>query len=99
MTDIQNQLLYITKLLAGDFDLPNLRGITAFWRKKDLTVCLSFYFSGDINQHDKDEINDLGAGIIAHFPESLLEDEIIRIDKPRLLPESSFWAYKQSIEL
>jgi hypothetical protein len=92
---MQKQLIYITKLLAGDLQLPKLRGIIATWRQTDHTVCLSFYFDGFITQHDQDEVSDLSAGIIAHFPDSLLEDRVIRLDKPKLLPESSFWAYKQ----
>jgi hypothetical protein len=69
----------------------------AFWREKDHTACLSFYFDGPISDEDLDEAYDIGAGIIAHFPDGLLEENYVRWDYPKPLP-GKFLAYSRKEE-
>ncbi len=96
MIDRQEHLLYLTnRIFQRDLEPSNkLRGIRALWREKDHTACLSFYFNGPIREDDLEEIYDLAGGVIAHFPNGLLEEQYIRWDYPRPLPEQ-FLAYKR----
>ncbi len=96
MLVIQNHLLYITKLIVvRDLKQPNLRAMSVKWREEDHTACISFYFDGQIKDEYNEEASDICGGIIAHFPDGLLEENYIRWDIPKPLPESSFWAYKR----
>jgi hypothetical protein len=95
MIDKQKYLLFTTtRLLNDNFKLPKLRAITAFWREKDHTVCMSYYFDGPISDNDFDDVNDLDGGIIAQFTDAMLEESFIRLDFPKPLP-TEFLAYKR----
>ena len=50
-------------------------------------ACLSFYFDGHISDEDLEDAYDIGAGVIAHFPDGLLEEKYIRLDYPKPLPD------------
>lgn len=94
--DMQNQLIQLVNFIVRNYsDCKNLRGVTAFWRESDHTVCLSFYFDGLISNEDLEDSYDIGAGIIAHFPNGLLEESYNRLDYPKPLPTSVFWGYKR----
>lgn len=98
MIKVQEHLLYTTeRLIRSDFKSQKLRGVTAFWREEDHTACLSFYFDGLISDEDLEDAYDIGAGIIANFPDGLLEENYIRWDYPKPLPEK-FLAYKRNEE-
>ena len=68
--------------------------MTAFWRDEDHTACLSFYFDGPISEEDLEDAYDIGAGVIANFPNGFLEENYIRLDYPNPLPKK-FLAYKR----
>ena len=95
MMEAQKHLLFTTeRLIRSDFKSKALRGVIAFWREEDHTACLSFYFDGAIAEEDIEEASDICGGIIANFPDGLLEENYIRWDYPKSLPEK-FLAYKR----
>ena len=96
MINLQKHLLYTTKrLIQSDFKSQKLRGTTAFWRNEDRTACVCFYFDGPISNEDIDDASDICGGIIANFPDGLLEESYIRWDFPKPLPQE-FLAYKRN---
>jgi hypothetical protein len=97
---LQKHLEYTTNRMVSEYlKLPSLRGVTAYWRIEDNTACVTFYFHDQISENDQEEASDLCAGIIANFPEGLLEERYVRLDYPAPLPEQ-FLVYKndESIE-
>lgn len=83
----KEQLLYLTKLEIEDIKCPKLRGIYALW--KGNTASISFYFNGEITDEERELASDACAEIIANFPDSLLEENYIRLDFPKPLPKDS----------
>lgn len=93
--NMQKELTYFTDFIARNYsESPKLRGVTAFWREEDHTACLSFYFDGLISDEDLEDAYDIGAGVIANFSDGFLEEEYIRWDYPKPLPEK-YLAYKR----
>lgn len=96
MIDKQTHLKYLVDFIARNYSTSEkLRGMAAFWRDEDHTACLSFYFDGPVSEEDLEDAYDIGAGIIANFPDGLLEEKYIRLDHPKLLPKE-FLAYKRA---
>lgn len=96
--DIQKDLIYRVSFIVRNYsDSQKLRAVTAFWRNEDRKVCLSFYYDGLISDEDLEDAYDIGAGVIADFPNGLLEEKYIRLDYPKPLP-SEFLAYKREGE-
>lgn len=91
--NIQEQLLYVTELEVKRLNSAKIRGVIAQW--KDGTACISFYFHGEILEDDKEVASDVCTYVIAHFPDGLLEENYIRWDSPKPLPESNYWAYRR----
>lgn len=91
--NIQEYLLYVTELEIGHTNNAKIRAVTACWERK--TACLTFYFQGEITEHDIEMASEVCTYVIAHFPDGLLEEQYIRWDYPKSLPDSPFWAYKQ----
>ena len=93
--DIQKDLIYQVNFVIKKYsDSKKLRAVTAFWEEKEHKVCLSFYFDGLISDDDLEDAYDIGAGVIANFPDGLLEEKYIRLDYPEPLP-TQFLAYKR----
>lgn len=92
--NIQKRLEYLTKEEVKGSISNKVRGIAAFWKEKENTACLSFYFDGEISNNDKEEASDICTYIIAHFPDGLLEENYIRWDYPKPLP-NKFLVYKR----
>jgi hypothetical protein len=90
--NIQENLLYITELELKRLNSNKIRGVTAYWN--DNTACLSFYFDGAISDEDIENASEVCTYIIAHFSNGLLEENYIRLDYPKPLPEE-FLAYKR----
>lgn len=93
--DIQKDLVYYVNFIIKNYsDSQKLRAVTAFWKEEEHKVCLSFYFDGLISDDDLEDAYDIGAGVIANFPNGLLEEKYIRLDYPKPLP-TQFLAYKR----
>jgi hypothetical protein len=90
--DMQQHLLYLTKEELKNNKLSKLRGVAAVW--KDPVACISFYFDGEVSEEDIQEASDICTYIIAHFPQGELEENYLRWDYPKSLPEN-FLAYKK----
>ena len=90
--DIQEHLSYITELELNRLNSSKIRGVTAYWKGK--TACISFYFQGEISEDDIEIASDVSTYIISHFPDGLLDENYIRWDYPKPLPEK-FLAYKR----
>lgn len=82
----QDNLAFLTREELKGVILPNLRGITAYW--KNNTAIITFYFNGKINESEQEEASELCTYIISHFPDALLEEKFIRLDYPALLPSN-----------
>ena len=91
--DMQKHLLYITKIFVQKIKSSKIRGVTAFWKGK--TACISFYFDGEVTEDDFDSASDACGEIIAHFSNGLLEENYIRWDYPKPLPDEQFLAYRR----
>src|SRR5262245_49955067 len=94
--NLQDQLLYVTQLRVQEINSPKIRGVTAVW-KDDLTANISFYFDGEITEDDFDSASDACGEIIAQFSNGLLEENYIRLDYPKPLPNENL-AYKRKDE-
>lgn len=92
--NIQEHLLYITRVKVEDIHSPKIRGVTAFWRDKDNTACISFYFDGEISEKEQEDASDACTEIIAHIPESFMEENYFRWDYPKPLPKE-YLAFKR----
>lgn len=96
--DRQKDLIYHVNFIVRNYsDSQKLRAVTAFWRDEDHKAYLSFYFDGLISDEDLEDAYDIGAGVIANFPNGSLEEKYIRSDYPKPLP-SQFLAYKRDEE-
>ena len=96
--DLQEHLLYITKLRLQESCIPKIRGVSAFWKQEENTACISFYFNGEITEDGFDLASDLCGEIISHFPDGLLEEHYIRWDTPKPLPKENFIPYNPQNE-
>lgn len=84
----QEYLLAMTQLEVNRFNSSKIRAVSAYWKEE--VACISFYFNGAITEEDKESASDICTYIIANFPDGLLEENFIRWDYPRPLPERSF---------
>lgn len=75
--------------------LPNLRGATGEWNIQNNTVYLTYYFDGQPTDEHLEEASVASTEIIATFPSGFLEENYIRLDSPKQLPESKFWVYRR----
>lgn len=64
------------------------------WKEDKNTACLSFYFDGNATEEEIEDASIACAEIIAHCSNGLLEENYIRWDYPKPLPEK-FLAYKK----
>lgn len=91
----QKQLTYLADFIVRNYsESTKLRGLTATWEEDTHTVCLIFYFDGQISDKDLEDAYDIGAGISANFPDGLLKEKYLRWDYPKPLPEE-YLAYKR----
>ncbi len=94
--DMQEHLLYLTDLIVRRNSIsPKIRGVMAVWKEDIIAAHLSFYFDGELDEDEIGEVSDTCGDIIAQIPDGLLEEDYIRLDYPKPLPESPFWAYRR----
>ena len=103
MSDLQQDLLIATtaelklaKLEIKAEQYQKIRGITAFWSELDETAYITFYYNGEITENDIEIGSDICAYIIAHLTRGMLKEKYIKLDYPKQLPKSKFWAYKRN---
>lgn len=103
MNDLQKNLLVATsselelaKLEINAEQYQKIRGITAFWNELEETAYITFYCNGEITENDIEIASDICAYIAAHLTKGMINEKYVRIDYPRQLPESNFWAYKRN---
>ena len=91
----QKHLKEQAKWILESSNLPNLRGGTGRWNAKNETVYLTFYFDGQPTEENIEEASVASTEIIATFPLGSLEEDYVRLDVPKQLPESEFWVYRR----
>lgn len=89
----QKNLMHITKIKVQDIHSSKIRGVTARW--KNNTACLTFYFDGAVTEDDFDAASDACGEVIAQFSNALLEENYLRWDYPKPLPDEIFLAYRR----
>lgn len=87
----QKRLSFITHSFINPEEFPTLRGVIAILEGN--IIRLSFFFDGEISESIKDDASVIATEILAQFSDGYLKEEYIRLDKPKSLPESKFWAY------
>ena len=93
--NMHGQLTSCVNFIVRNYsESARLRGVKAFFREEDSTVYLTFYFDGVISDEDLEDAYDIGAGVIANFPNGLLEEDYIKWDYPKPLPEE-FLVYRR----
>lgn len=94
--DMQKHLIFLTNLFVRENEnSPKIRGVISVWEKDNITAHLSFYFDGEATENELEDASDTCGEVIAHIPNGLLKEDYIRLDSPKPLPESPFWAYKR----
>jgi hypothetical protein len=93
--DMQKHLMYLAGLVVRDLKSPKLRGVTAKWREKDHTACLTFYFDGEATEEELEDASCACTEIISHFFDGLLEENYLRWDYPKPLPDRHLLAYER----
>ena len=88
--------LELAKLELKKDDYRKIRGVQAIWNEAEETAYLTFYYDGKIDEPEMEIASDISAYIISHLTKGLLKHQIKRLDYPKPLPESSFWAYNTS---
>lgn len=88
----QEYLLAMVKIEVKRLKSSKIRAVRAYWKGK--TACIFFYFNGEITEEDLESASDTCTYIIAHFPDGLLEENFIRWDYPKPIPEN-FLAFKK----
>lgn len=92
--DMQKHLMVITNWIISDLKSNNIRAVDAVWKKDKNTAALSFYIDGNATEEELEDISVACAEIIAHCSNGLLEENSIRWDYPKPLPEKKF-AYRK----
>lgn len=93
---IEKHITYITSVIIKELDFKKIRAVEALWNKEYHTVCLSFYINGEMTEEEREEIEIACVEIIAQCGDALLEENFIRWDYPKPLPEIKF-AYQVSV--
>lgn len=92
--DMQKHLLYLANLIVSEnLETNRLRAVEAKWQDGN-PILINYYFDGPISDEDKEMVWDMSGGIMSNF-DGLLEENYIRLDYPKPLPESPYWAYKR----
>ena len=73
----------------------NISAVKALWKAKENTACITFYFDGEPTEDELEDASIACTEIIAHCSNGLLEENYIRWDYPKLLPDEQFLAYKR----
>ena len=95
--NMQKHLLYITNLIVKDvIPLNKIRGVMAIWDELENTAKITFYYDGKATEDELEEFSIANTEIIAHCSNARLEENFIRLDYPKVLPESLFWAYRRN---
>ena len=96
--DMQKHLLYLTNMTISEMNSLKIRGVVAEWSEEENTAKMTFYFDGEISEDEREDAAIACTEIIAHFYDSLLEENFLRLDYPKPLPER-FLAYKRKEEV
>lgn len=92
--NMQKHLLYITGLTVKDIKFINkVRGVMAVWEELENTAYLTFYFDGEATEDELEDFSIANTEIIAHCSNAMSCEKFIRLDYPKPLPKSDFWAY------
>lgn len=91
----QNKLVYIVRNFIKPIEWPTLRGVMVCW--EDKTLCLNFFFDGQISDLLKENASILATEIIAQYPEGSLKETYTEMDYTKPLPDF-FWVYKKISE-
>ena len=95
--NMQKHLLYITNLYVKDVS-SKIRAVKADWNDLENTVSIAIYFDGQASEEELEDFQEATTEIIAHCSNALLEENFIRLDYPKPLPENPHWAYKRNEE-
>ena len=90
---IPKRLAYIVEKFIKLAEWPTLRGVIAYWKNE--TLCLNFFFEGQISELLKENASILATEILAQFSEGFLKEIYTETTTPEPLPESHFWVYKR----
>lgn len=88
--NMQKHLTEITNWIISDLKSNNIRAVDAVWKEDKNTASLSFYIDGNATEEQLEDISVASAEIIAHCSNGLLEENFIRWDCPKPLPEKKF---------
>lgn len=94
--DIQKYALYTTRISFEELKETNIRGVTAQWKQNENTLCITVYYDRDLSEKDQEDASDACTEIIASFSDALMEENYIRWDYPRPLPDQEFLAYSRN---
>jgi hypothetical protein len=89
---IQQHLLYTTKIKVQSLNSKKIKGVTAIW--EDDTAYISIYFDEKPTEEELEDSSDICTEIIAAIPGGMLEDNyrVLRSSEP--LPKD-FLAYQR----
>ncbi len=71
--------------------VPSIRGVAVDWQQK--TILVYFYIDGEISEELREDCSCIGTEIVAHFTEAKIDERIIRVDYPNVLPRHAYWVY------
>ncbi len=91
--NMQEHLIYISKLIINDYKFPKIRGVNSVWNENENTAYITFFFDGQATEEELEDASVICTEVIAHCSNGLLKENFIRLDYPKPLPESTFWAY------
>jgi hypothetical protein len=86
-------LLSAQKALLGAV-IPSLRAIAVEWSGENIIV--HFYHDGKLSDDIEDHYMCIGTEIVADFESAMIDEKIIRLDHPKLLPKHDHWIYHRS---
>jgi hypothetical protein len=80
------------KALIGEIQ-SCFRGIAVKWLGK--TAELFFYIDGEISERLQDDCSSIGSEVVANFSYAKIDEHIVRVDYPLLLPKHKYWAFRR----
>ncbi len=88
------KLVRLTKfVLSSEEPFPSLRGIAVDWI--DNTIQIYFYNDGEILAELENDYSCIGTELVAHYGQSHIHEEMIRLDYPTPLPSHPYWAFRR----
>ena len=93
--NMQDHAAYITNLRVIELNSPRIRGVIAKWQEEKNTLSLSFYVDGQPTEEELEDYSATCGEIIASCSNALMEENYIRWDYPKPLPDQEFLAYSR----